>query len=280
MIDDPREKLQAFVELPEDYTVLDLETTGFADKEGQPGIVTVGLVEVRNRHIFRSKELKVRPHREIKPHAAKVHGITNEQVANDPSFLPFSRVWPEVRMFLEGSTVVMHNKGFDWPVLMDAKARLADANDLHEVQLCCSLECSKDYAQAVGLIPRNQHRGPGLDALLAHFGKKVRHGAHGAESDALMTAEVVEALRASGQRAGDSCPPFFGGLADALPYYVAEYFGRHDRSGVPAIIHSLDGFESRALPKIKEDEGIARAWYVRPANDGRMERRFIVGRDI
>ena len=53
-----KELLWIFTQLPDDYIVLDTETTGLPDENGPPDIVTLGITVVRNRAIAESVEFK------------------------------------------------------------------------------------------------------------------------------------------------------------------------------------------------------------------------------
>ncbi len=53
--------LWIFTQLPDDYIVLDTETTGLRDGNGPPDIVTLGITVVRNREIAKSIEFETRP---------------------------------------------------------------------------------------------------------------------------------------------------------------------------------------------------------------------------
>ena len=55
------ELLWIFTQLPDDYIVLDTETTGLRDGNGSPDIVTLGITVVRNREIAKSIEFETRP---------------------------------------------------------------------------------------------------------------------------------------------------------------------------------------------------------------------------
>ncbi len=59
------ELLWIFTQLPDDYIVLDIETTGLPDENNLPDIVTLGLTVVRNRKIAEKIEFKTRPQRRI-----------------------------------------------------------------------------------------------------------------------------------------------------------------------------------------------------------------------
>lgn len=56
-----KELLWIFTQLPDDYIVLDTETTGLPDENGPPDIVTFGITVVRKREIAESVEFKTRP---------------------------------------------------------------------------------------------------------------------------------------------------------------------------------------------------------------------------
>lgn len=80
------ELLRIFTQLPDDYIVLDTETTGLPDEKGLPDIVTLGLTGVRNREIAESIKFETRPQRRISEKAQAVHGISNQQAAGFESF--------------------------------------------------------------------------------------------------------------------------------------------------------------------------------------------------
>ncbi len=48
------ELLWIFTQLPDDYIVLDTETTGLPDENGPPDIVTLGITVVKHREIVES----------------------------------------------------------------------------------------------------------------------------------------------------------------------------------------------------------------------------------
>ena len=91
------ELLWAFTQLPDNYIVLDTETTGLPDENGLPDIVTLGITVVRNREIAESTEFKMRPQKSISEEAQSIHGITNEQVAG---FESFDLQWSQIADYL------------------------------------------------------------------------------------------------------------------------------------------------------------------------------------
>ena len=187
------ELLWIFTQLPNDYLVLDTETTGLADEKGLPDIVTLGLTVVRNREIAESIEFETRPQRRISEEAQAVHGISNEQAAK---FKFFESQWSQIADYLKDQLIVIHNASFDWPILLDHVARYGlEMPEIHGV--FCSQKAAIPWAQAMN-FPCS-HRGPSLDALTKALGvedlRAKGSGIHGAKIDSLQAAQVVEVMR-------------------------------------------------------------------------------------
>ena len=90
--------LWIFTQLPDDYVVLDTETTGLPDETGLPDIVTRGITVERNRDLAESIEFKTRPQKPISVEAQSIHGIINEQAA---AFAPFDAQWDQIAEYLK-----------------------------------------------------------------------------------------------------------------------------------------------------------------------------------
>ncbi len=190
------ELLWIFTQLPDDYIVLDTETTGLPDENGPPDIVTLGITVVRKREITESVEFKTRPQKHISEEAQSIHGITNEQAAE---FDSFDSQWHQIAEYLKDQLIVIHNASFDWPTLLDHVARYGLS--MPPIQgVFCSQKAAIPWAQAMNL-PCSQ-RGPSLDALTeALHVENVRadnDGVHGAANDCLQTAQVIEAINGMG----------------------------------------------------------------------------------
>lgn len=190
------ELLWIFTQLPDDYIVLDTETTGLPDENGPANIVTLGITVVRNRKITESVEFKTRPQKRISEEAQSIHGISNEQAAE---FESFDSQWCQIAEYLQDQLIVIHNASFDWPILLDHVSRYALS--MPPIQgVFCSQKAAIPWAQATNL-PCG-HRGPSLDALTKTLGvedfRAKIGGTHGAAIDSQQTALVVEAMRGSG----------------------------------------------------------------------------------
>lgn len=191
------ELLWIFTQLPDDYIVLDTETTGLPDENGPPDIVTLGITVVRNRKIAESVEFKTRPQKHISEEAQRIHGITNEQAAG---FDAFDSQWNQITNYLKDQLIVIHNASFDWPILLDHVARYGLS--MPPVQgVFCSQKATIPWAQAANL--RCSHRGPSLDTLTKVLGvedlRAKTNGIHGAKIDCCQAYLVVEEMRRFGQ---------------------------------------------------------------------------------
>lgn len=190
------ELLWIFTQLPDDYIVLDTETTGLPDENGPPDIVTLGITVVKNREIAESVEFKIRPQKYISEEAQRIHGITNEQAAE---FESFDSQWCRIAEYLQDQLIVIHNASFDWPILLDHVSRYALS--MPPIQgVFCTQKAAIPWAQSTGL--RCSHRGPSLDVLtkaleVEDLRAKIG-GAHGAEIDSRQTAQVTEVMRRNG----------------------------------------------------------------------------------
>jgi DNA polymerase III epsilon subunit family exonuclease len=95
------------------YVTFDLETT---DKDAAScDVVEIGAVRVVDGEITDRFRALVRPSRPIPSTATRVHGYTDEDVQDAPSF---AAVWPDFRAFVGDQVLVAHNgQHFDVPVL-------------------------------------------------------------------------------------------------------------------------------------------------------------------
>lgn len=191
-----KELLWIFTQLPDEYIVLDTETTGLPDENGLPDIVTLGITVVSNREIAESVEFKTRPQKRISEEAQSIHGITNEQAAE---FKSFDFQWHQIAEYLMDQLIVIHNASFDWPILLNHVARYGLA--MPPIQgVFCSQKAAIPWAQAMNLPC--SHRGPSLDILteaLAVENLRAKEGGlHGSEIDSRQAARVIEVVRHRG----------------------------------------------------------------------------------
>lgn len=94
--------------------ILDTETTGMnqfgAHYEGHC-IIEIGAVEMINRrYTGRKLHLYIKPDRPVDPDAIRVHGITDEMLADKPDFPTIAQEFID---FIQGAELLIHNAPFD-----------------------------------------------------------------------------------------------------------------------------------------------------------------------
>ncbi len=94
--------------------ILDTETTGmqqYGEHYKDHCIIEIGAVELINRRrTGRELHLYIKPDRLIDPEAQKVHGISDEDLVDKPSFPEIAQ---EFISFIKGAELVIHNASFD-----------------------------------------------------------------------------------------------------------------------------------------------------------------------
>lgn len=102
------------VNQPTRQIVLDTETTGMnqfgAHYEGHC-IIEIGAVEMINRRLTGNNfHIYIKPNRPVDPDAIKVHGITDEMLADKPMF---NEVAQQFIDYIQGAELLIHNAPFD-----------------------------------------------------------------------------------------------------------------------------------------------------------------------
>jgi len=161
--------------------VLDTETTGLDPAQGHR-IIEIGCIELVNRRQTEQHfHVYLQPDRAVDAEALKVHGISNEFLANQPRF---AEIADQFLDFVRGAELIIHNAPFDMGFLN------------HELQRCgrgqppleelCTVEDTL-------LLARRRHPGQrnSLDALCKRYNlDNSQRTLHGALLDAEILADV------------------------------------------------------------------------------------------
>ncbi len=89
---------------------LDTETTGLSPESGDR-IIEIGCVEMLNRRLTgENKHFYLNPDRRSHEDAVKIHGLTDEFLADKPRFAVIA---DELMAYLAGAEIIIHNAAFD-----------------------------------------------------------------------------------------------------------------------------------------------------------------------
>lgn len=165
--------------------VLDTETTGLDPAQGHR-LIEIGCVELLNRrHTDRRFHTYLQPDRLIDAEAVRVHGITNQQLANEPRFPDIA---DEFLDFVRDAELIIHNAPFDLGFL-NHELRLCGRGQIVIEQLCA--------VEDTLLLARQRHPGQrnSLDALCKRYSvDNSQRTLHGALLDAEILADVYLAM--------------------------------------------------------------------------------------
>ena len=100
---------------------LDTETTGLSPEAGDR-VIEIGCVEMLNRRLSgKNLHFYLNPERPNHEEAVKIHGLTDEFLADKPLF---ASVADELLEYLAGAEVIIHNASFDVGFLNEELRRL------------------------------------------------------------------------------------------------------------------------------------------------------------
>jgi len=153
------------------FLALDFETANYC----RDSACALGLVRVENNVIVQQASFLIRP-----PYRSfvftDIHGITWEDVANQPDF---RQHWRNIQPFFENiDFAVAHNASFDSNVLRACCTRHGIVPP--EIDFKCTMRLCR---RILGLYPTN------LPAVCRHFNIDLRH--HDALSDTLACAKIM-----------------------------------------------------------------------------------------
>lgn len=170
------DRLNTFVD---DFTIIDLETTGFSPKNDK--IIELAGVKVRNNKIVDTYTTLVNPQVHISSRITKVTHIDDNMVADCPTI---ENLINEFLTFIGDDIVVAHNAHFDINFLYDNSMRTLKkpfANDFIDTL----------YIARKKLPDLDHHK---LENLAEHY-NITQENAHRALADCETTFEIYQRLR-------------------------------------------------------------------------------------
>jgi len=155
----------------------DLETTGI--EVAKDRIVEISIFKVFPNGTQESKTWLVNPEMRIPDVVIAVHGITNEKVANEPTF---SQLAPQIYNMIKDSDLAGFNSDrFDIPLLVEELLRAGVDFDMK----------NRVSVDVQTIFHKKEERT--LSAALKFYCGKSLENAHSAEADTMATYEILKA---------------------------------------------------------------------------------------
>lgn len=165
------------IHLTRPAVVFDLETTGTNISNDR--IVEISILKVMPDGTKEIKTRRINPERLIPTEATAIHGISDEDVKDCPTFAQIAR---NLYQWMDGCDIIGFNSNrFDVPMLAEEFARAGIDPDFHSRHL---IDVQTIYHR---MEPRT------LSAGYQFYCGKTLENAHSAEADTLATFEILEA---------------------------------------------------------------------------------------
>lgn len=154
-------------------TAIDFETAN----EKLSSACALGVAIIENNEITKNMYWLIKPSElYFRPFNTHIHGISEKDVEKKPEFY---RLWPTIKKYLEGNTVIAHNASFDTEVLR----KLLDVYQLDYPEL--NYACTVNLSRKVWKGFENYK----LNTVAEHLNFSFKH--HNAKEDAMACANIV-----------------------------------------------------------------------------------------
>lgn len=166
------------IKLPDDYTVIDIETTGLSASYNE--IIELCALKIRNNEIVDKFSTLIKPYRIISPFITNLTGITNEMVKNAPKI---NRILDKYLDFISNDIIIGHNVKFDINFIFINYVKYYKktfSNDFIDTCIISKRIC-----------PIRRHR---LNDVAEYYKIDVK-GHHRAENDCIMTNAIFQAMK-------------------------------------------------------------------------------------
>ena len=110
-----RKKGESLLSFPNEYVVVDIETTGLSPEYDE--IIEIGAIRVKDDVVIDKFQSLVKPQHKINEFIEKLTGITNEMLENSPKL---NSVLPSLKNFIADSCIIGYNVNFDLNFLYDS----------------------------------------------------------------------------------------------------------------------------------------------------------------
>lgn len=176
-----RKKGESLFSFPDEYVVVDIETTGLSPEYDE--IIEIGAIRVKDGVVIDEFQSLVKPQCRINEFTEKLTSITNEMLENSPEL---NFVLPSLKNFIADSCIIGYNVNFDLNFLYDSffkELGFELKNNYVDVLRIARLIVNKDEIQ-------NRK----LKDIAEYFNLEV-DGIHRASKDCILTLQIFIKLR-------------------------------------------------------------------------------------
>ena len=231
------------LELKRPIIFFDLETTGVDTARDR--IVEISMVKVGVDGQKQVKTRRINPEMPIPAEATAVHGITDEDVKNEPTFKQIAK---SLAQFIEGCDFGGFNSNrFDLPVLVEEFMRVGVDVDFKR----------RKYVDVQNIFHKKEQRT--LVAAYKFYCDKDLENAHSAEADTMATYEVLEAQI---ERYGDIGTTVEELAAFSTHNETVDFAGRITLNDKGEEVFTFGKYKGRSVAEIFDKEPSYYSWLI------------------
>lgn len=150
-------------EMPDNYTVIDIETTGLSPYSDE--IIELSGLKIRNNRVVKEFSSLINPQREVNNFIANLTGITNSMLKTAPNI---EEILPKFIDFISDDTILGHNIRFDIGFIQNKLQKYfskslanktMDTRNIAKAQLNLSSYKLTNIAKQYNINTDNNHRG-------------------------------------------------------------------------------------------------------------------------
>lgn len=236
------------LQLERPLAIFDLEATGLNITKER--IVQIAILKINPDGSEEKFESLINPEIEISEEVTKIHGITNEDVKNAPTF---SHIANEIVSFIKDADLAGYNSNkFDIPLLAEELLRAGNNFDIS----------TKKFVDVQNIFHKMEQRT--LVAALKFYCNQELTNAHNAMSDTQATWEVFKAQL-------DRYPELEGNI-DFLSKFTKngntiDFAGRLAYNEKKEAIYNFGKHKGKTIKEVHQLEPGYYSWFISPQTD-------------
>lgn len=223
----------------------DLETTGL--NISQDKILEISILKINPDQSEESLTLKINPEMDIPEESTAIHGITNEDVKDCPTF---AEVAERIKTFIGEADLAGYNSNkFDIPFLIEQFLR-------HEVEFTME---GRKFVDVQTIFHKKEQRT--LEAALRFYCDKELIDAHSAEADTRATYDVLKAQIEQYEDVENDID-FLCEFSQAGKYKKIDFVGRLAVNENGEVIYNFGKHAGKTLKEVFDKEPGYHRWMI------------------
>ena len=226
--------------------VFDLETTGLDVSSDR--IVEIAMLKINPDGSQENYEKRLNPEMKISEESSSIHGITNDMVANAPTF---KEEVETIASFIGDADLVGYNSNkFDIPLLAEEFLRVGSDFDV----------AARNFIDVQNIFHKMEQRT--LEAAYKFYCSKDLVNAHSANADVTATYEVLMAQLERYNDTLENTPEFLSEFSKNTKNEIIDFAGRLAKNKKGEAIYNFGKHKGKTIAEVADDEPGYYGWML------------------